>query len=91
MARAGSGEWALQAEWAAGLASWRLRDCEAAGASFATVAARSTDQELSAAGHYWAARADMMCARPERVQARLRSAARMNETFYGLLAAESWA
>jgi soluble lytic murein transglycosylase-like protein len=89
LARAGSGDWALQAEWAAGLASWRLRDCEAAGASFATVAARSTDQELSAAGHYWAARADMMCARPERVQSRLRSAARMNETFYGLLAAEA--
>jgi soluble lytic murein transglycosylase-like protein len=87
LARTGSGDWALQAEWMAGLASWRLRDCEAASNSFATVASRSTDQELSAAGHYWAARADMLCGRPERVQARLRSAARMNETFYGLLSA----
>ena len=87
LARTGSGDWALQAEWVAGLASWRLCDCEAASNSFATVASRSTDQELSAAGHYWAGRADMMCGRPERVQARLRSAARMNETFYGLLSA----
>jgi soluble lytic murein transglycosylase-like protein len=89
LARTGTGDWALQAEWVAGLSSWRLRDCEAASNSFATVASRSTDQELSAAGHYWAARADMMCGRPERVQARLRSAARMNETFYGLLSASA--
>ena len=26
--------------------------------------------EMMAAGHYWAARSDMKCARPERVQAR---------------------
>ncbi|MDP9413334.1 MAG: lytic transglycosylase domain-containing protein [Pseudomonadota bacterium] len=88
-ARSGRGEWALQAEWLTGLAAWRLGDCEAAGASFATVAARATDAELAAAGHYWAARADMMCARPERVQARLRSATRAKETFYGLLAARA--
>jgi soluble lytic murein transglycosylase-like protein len=66
-----------------------MRDCNAASASFATVAARSSDVELSAAGHYWAARADTMCGRPERVQARLRTAARFNETFYGLLAASA--
>ena len=85
-ARAGIGEWTLQAEWLAGLAAWRMRDCAAAGASFAAVAMRATDLELSAASHYWAARADMMCARPETVQAHLRAAARMGETFYGLLA-----
>ena len=85
-ARAGVGEWTLQAEWLAGLASWRLRDCDAAAAHFAAVGARATDVELSAAGHYWAARADMVCGRPEHVQARLRVAARMGETFYGLLA-----
>jgi soluble lytic murein transglycosylase-like protein len=85
-ARAGRGEWALQGEWVAGLAAWRLRDCDAASTSFATVAARATDTELAAAGHYWAARADMMCKRPERVQASLRSAARVKETFYGMLA-----
>lgn len=85
-ARLGLGEWALQGEWLVGLSAWRMRDCNAAATSFATVAQRSTDVELSAAGHYWAARADMMCARPERVQARLRIAARMHETFYGMLA-----
>ena len=43
---------------------------------------------LIAAGHYWAARADTAGGHPERVQARLRAAARLGETFYGLLAAE---
>lgn len=84
-ARVGRGEWALHAEWLAGLATWRLQDCRAAAMHFATVAARATDQELAAAGNYWAARADMMCGRPEQVQARLRAAARLDETFYGLL------
>lgn len=79
-------EWALHGEWVAGLASWRMGDCNAAAASFEAVGARSGDPELAAAGHYWAARADTMCARPERVQARLRTAARYDETFYGLLA-----
>ena len=85
-ARAGSGEWALHGEWVAGLASWRLDDCDTAADRFAAVGARSGDVELSAAGHYWAARADLMCGRAEHVQARLRSAAVHKETFYGLLA-----
>ena len=85
-ARSGVGEWVIHAIWVSGLANWRLGDCSAAAGAFATVAARSTDQELTAAGHYWAARADMACRRPERVQAQLRSAARLGETFYGLLA-----
>jgi soluble lytic murein transglycosylase-like protein len=87
LARSGIGEWALQGEWVAGLAAWRQGDCNAAAQSFSTVAARASDPELNAAGHYWAARADMRCKRPERVQSRLRSAARLGETFYGLLAA----
>ena len=57
-----------------------------AAAHFADVAARTNDVELAAAGHYWAARADTAGGRPERVQARLRAAARYGETFYGLLA-----
>ena len=85
-ARGGTGDWTLMGEWLAGLASWRMRDCAAAGRSFATVAARAGDWELAAAGHYWASRADMMCGHPEWVQARLRNAARYTETFYGLLA-----
>lgn len=85
-ARGGSGEWALQAEWVAGLAAWRLHDCTRAADRFAAVGSRSGDPELMAAGNYWAARADMMCGRPERVQVRLRMAASQEETFYGLLA-----
>ncbi|HWH17691.1 MAG TPA: lytic transglycosylase domain-containing protein [Allosphingosinicella sp.] len=88
-AREGSTEWALQAEWVAALAAWRMRNCRDAGESFAIVGSRSGDPELNAAGHYWAARADMMCGHPERVQGRLRNAARLRETFYGLIAASA--
>jgi hypothetical protein len=89
LARGGSGEWALQGEWVAALSAWRQGDCQAAGNSFTAVAARATDPELNAAGHFWAARADMKCRHPERVQTRLRAAARLNETFYGMLAASA--
>lgn len=88
-ARSGSGEWALQAAWVSGLAAWRMNDCDAAADAFATVGARAGDPELMAAGEYWASRADMRCGRPERVQARLRTASRLSETFYGLLSASA--
>ncbi len=84
--RNGVTEWAVQSEWVAGLAAWRMGDCRAAADHFATVASRAGDQEMTAAGHFWAARADTACRRPERVQARLQAAARSSETFYGLLA-----
>ncbi|SNS73601.1 Soluble lytic murein transglycosylase [Sphingomonas laterariae] len=85
-AQAGYGDWVVEANWVAGLAAWRQRDCAAASDAFGTVASRSRDPEMMAAGLFWAARADMSCGRPEKVQARLRSAARMSETFYGLMA-----
>ncbi len=85
-ARRGPTEYALHSEWVAGLAAWRMGDHGAAAEYFGNVGARSSDIELAAAGHYWAARADTAGARPERVQARLRTAARHTETFYGLLA-----
>jgi len=86
LARAGPTEYAINAEWVSGLAAWRMGEYGAAATHFATVAQRSSDVELIAAGHYWAARADTAGAHPERVQARLRAAARLDETFYGLLA-----
>lgn len=86
LARNGPTEHALHAEWVSGLAAWRMGDYRSAAEHFASVGARSTDIELSAAGHYWAARAETAGGRPERVQARLRAAARIDETFYGLLA-----
>ena len=89
LARAGSGAWAAQADWVAGLAAWRRQDCKAAGDAFGSVAARAIDDEMRAAGLFWAARADMACGRPQLVSARLRSAARIPETFYGILAART--
>jgi soluble lytic murein transglycosylase len=89
LARAGSGQWAAQADWVAGLAAWRRGDCKAAGEAFGSVAGRALDSEMRAAGLFWAARADMACGRPQLVQARLRTAARIPETFYGLLAART--
>ncbi len=85
-ARVGMGEWAVQADWVAGLAAWRQKDYEAATQAFANVAARARDTEMTAAGLFWAARADLAAGHPEKVQSRLRTASRLPETFYGLLA-----
>ncbi|URW76462.1 lytic transglycosylase domain-containing protein [Sphingomonas donggukensis] len=86
LAQAGSGEWAAQADWVAGLSAWRAKDYAGAGASFASVARRASDADLRAAGLYWASRADMASGRPDLVQARLQNAAQFPETFYGQLA-----
>ncbi len=85
-ARAGMGEWAVQADWVAGLAAWRQKNYDAAAQAFTAVSARARDTEMTAAGLFWAARADLAAGRPEKVQARLRTASRLPETFYGLLA-----
>ena len=82
----GSGDFAVEGQWVGGLAAWRQHDCAAAGAAFQSVAARASDIELRAAGLYWASRADMVCARPDLVEPRLKSAAQYRETFYGMLA-----
>lgn len=88
-ARTGSGEWAVFGDWVDGLASWRAGDFDAAADAFASVGRRAPDSEKMAAGLYWAARAEMARGRPENVQNLLRTAARLNETFYGLIAAQS--
>lgn len=88
--RAGAvGEWAPQAAWVSGLASWRINDCEAASRSFREVAATARDRELSAAGFYWAARSEQACRRPRAVAPLLKLAARNPESFYGLVARET--
>ena len=86
LAQAGTGEWTVQADWVAGLAAWRQRDFAAAGTAFDSVTAHARDYEMRAAGLFWAARADLAGGHPERVQAKLRAAAKLPETFYGLLA-----
>ena len=88
-AKRGVGAWTVQAEWINGLAAWRQRDCAAAGEAFTNVASRSDDVELRSAGLYWAARADMACGRPDRIETRLKGAAQYDETFYGLLARQA--
>jgi len=85
------GEWAAQANWIAGLASWRLNDCESAARHFRATAFGRAESELAAAGAYWASRAEMACRRPAAVEPLLKAAARNPESFYGLVARETLA
>ncbi|MDD3799810.1 MAG: lytic transglycosylase domain-containing protein [Novosphingobium sp.] len=84
----GSGPWVAEGEWVAGLAAWRLGDCETAAQSFERTGRAAANSELSAAGYYWASRAQVRCRAPERAASLLRSAARADDTLYGMLALE---
>ena len=83
------GAWVSQANWMAGLASWRMNDCNAAARHFRAVATGRSESELAAAGNYWAARSEQACRRPQAVEPLLRAASRSSESFYGLLARET--
>jgi soluble lytic murein transglycosylase len=83
------GEWVSQANWIAGLASWRMNDCMAAARHFRAVATGRSESELAAAAYYWAARSEQACRHPQAVEPLLRAAARSAESFYGLLARET--
>ncbi|WP_428626992.1 transglycosylase SLT domain-containing protein [Sphingopyxis sp.] len=85
----GSGAWATQGAWVQGLAAWRLRDYPTALVAFDRVAKEAPDSEQRAAAYYWSARAAIASGQPASVQPRLRAAAANEETFYGLLAAET--
>ena len=85
----GAGDWTIQARWTGALAAWRQKDCGATSTAFENVAARAPDTDLRATALYWAARADMMCGRPDKVEARLKQASQFGETFYGLLARQA--
>lgn len=82
-------EWAAQAAWVSGLASWRLNDCNSASQAFNQVAAYAQQRELRAGGLYWAARAEQACGRPRSVTPLLKAAASSPESFYGLVARET--
>lgn len=88
VAMQGSGDWAGEAAWVAGLAAWRMGDCAAALQGFDRAARTGSNEELRAASYYWAARAQTRCRRPDMVEATLKAAAQYGETFYGLIAAE---
>ena len=84
----GLGPWVAEGWWIAGLAAWRLGDCSSASDAFGRTAQLSENAELTAAAHYWNSRALVRCRQPEKTTAPLRAAARMDETLYGMLAAE---
>ncbi len=84
-----TGEWAAQAAWISGLASWRLNDWNAAYASFREAASLAREPEFRAGAHYWTARAAQASRRAVEVEGLLRAAARSQESFYGLLAREA--
>ena len=84
-----STDWTVQAHWTLGLASWRQHDCATAAPAFANVAALAGNADMRAAGAYWASRAYMVCGQAEKVESFLKTAARSDETFYGLLARET--
>ena len=87
-----TGEWASQAAWVSGIASWRLGDWNAASTAFQQVAQLAQQRELRAGGFYWAARAEQAAGRPSGVEGLLKSAAstgESTESFYGLLARET--
>jgi soluble lytic murein transglycosylase-like protein len=84
----GTGEWVAEGAWVEGLAAWRLGHCALAGEAFGRVAGRASNVELAAAGHYWAHRAAVRCREPGRAQQHLAAAAQLDETLYGMLAAD---
>jgi len=88
LAAEGEGAWVGEAWWTAGLAAWRLNDCQGAADAFGKTAARAENAELRSAAYYWQSRALVRCRQPEQAAARLRLAAARDETLYGMLAAE---
>ncbi|MCB2089687.1 MAG: lytic transglycosylase domain-containing protein [Sphingomonadaceae bacterium] len=84
----GSGAWVAEADWTAGLAAWRMGDCETAAENFARAARGAENAELAAAAFYWSSRANVRCRQPEKAAEELRGAAQLDETLYGMLARE---
>jgi soluble lytic murein transglycosylase len=89
IAKAAGGDWGVQAYWVSGLASWRLKNYRAALEAFDYVARFASNDDLRSAGLFWSARAAMASKMPQQVQPRLQNAARLPETFYGLIASEA--
>lgn len=85
----GAGAWVGEGDWTAGLAAWRLGDCAGAAEAFQRTAHSAHNPELTAAGYFWASRANVRCRQPEKAAEQLRGAARLDETLYGMLAREA--
>jgi soluble lytic murein transglycosylase len=89
LAKQGQGAWAAYGHWVYALTSWRLNSHQEAFDSFDAVSRSASNDDMRAAGHYWSARAASAIHKPQLVQARLQNAAKLPETFYGLLASET--
>ena len=85
----GSGDFLAPSHWVLGLSAWRQKQWAVAADAFYKAAVNTSDADMRSGGYFWAARAMMADKRPERVNAMLRSAARDDESFYGLLARET--
>jgi soluble lytic murein transglycosylase len=84
----GYGPWVAEGWWTAGLAAWRMDDCQGAVDAFTRTAAAADNAELKSAAYYWQSRALVRCRQPEKANDPLKLAAARDETFYGMLAAE---
>ncbi len=88
LATQGVGPWVGEAWWTAGLAAFRLGDCDGAADAFRNASTRSENAELTSAAYYWQSRSLVRCRKPEQAAVILRKAAVRDETLYGMLAAE---
>jgi len=86
LAQVGAGDWAVDAAWVNGLASWRAGDYPAAADAFDRVASNAGDDETKASGLFWAARSEAATGDAVAANNRLQTASRLSETFYGMLA-----
>ena len=84
----GFGAWVAEGDWVAGLAAWRMGDCDQAAQGFSRAAFAAENPELASAAYSWGSRAQVRCRRPELAAEMLRGAAQHDETLYGMLAAE---
>ncbi len=82
-----SGRYLPEANWTAGLASWRLGKREQAARFFeAASETRGVSEWMTSAAAFWAARAHLVGGKPDKVNHLLGRAAAYPRTFYGLLA-----
>ena len=86
LAQVGAGDWAVDAAWVNGLASWRAGDFAAASEAFDRVASNAGDDETRAAGLFWSARSRTAAGDNGSATPKLEAASRLGETFYGMLA-----
>ncbi len=76
-----------EANWTAGLAAWRLKKFDVAAGHFENLADQpGLSSWFASAAAFWAARANLVGGRPERVNTLLLKAFAAPRTFYGLLA-----